>query len=123
MRNLQPYSRLDDSRGTFIGITQNQKWAEVNFIETGRNQVRGNHYHKNTLELFFIISGRIKVNIFDIRKRKKEEFIANKGDIFIVEPFEVHTFETLTDATWINMLSAPLDKDNPDIHYPSQVES
>lgn len=119
MRDLQPYFRYNDFRGPFIGITQNQNWMEVNYIETKKNQIRGKHYHKNTLELFFIISGTVKVNIFNVRGGEKREFIAKKGDIFLIEPFEVHTFKTLTDAAWINMLSSPLDRDSPDM-YPFQ---
>ncbi len=119
MQKLTPYfSRLDE-RGGFLGITQ-ESWAEVNFIETGANQVRGNHYHKETRELFFIVSGEIEVVIDDLNSGEHAEFSFSKGDVFIIEPYEVHTFRTRTDAQWINMLSKAMDPANPDFHQVAQ---
>ena len=115
MRRLSPYTKNMDERGGFLGITRD-RWAEVNFIETGAGQVRGNHFHRETVELFFIVSGEIQITIQNVNSGKKEEFLATKGDIFIVDPMEIHTFHTLSDSQWINMLSHPLDLDNPDFH-------
>jgi dTDP-4-dehydrorhamnose 3,5-epimerase-like enzyme len=115
MQKLSPYITRLDERGGFLGITQ-ERWAEVNFIETQANQVRGNHYHKETRELFFIVSGEIEVVIEDLNSGEHLELSFSKGDIFIIEPFELHTFCTRTDAQWINMLSKPMDQQNPDFH-------
>ena len=119
MQKLSPYFTRLDERGGFLGITQ-EPWAEVNFIETRANQVRGNHYHKETRELFFIVSGEIEVAIDDLNSGEHAEFSFSKGDIFIIEPYEVHTFRTVTDAQWINMLSIPMDPENPDFHQIAQ---
>ena len=119
MRKLPPYFSRFDERGAFLGITQ-EHWAEVNFIETRANQVRGNHYHKETRELFFIVSGEIEVVIDDLNSGEHGEFVFSKGDVFIIEPYEVHTFRTRTDAQWINMLSKPMDPNNPDFHHVAQ---
>ncbi|MBP0014397.1 MAG: cupin domain-containing protein [Roseofilum sp. SBFL] len=115
MQRLSPYMKKHDKRGSFCGITQ-ANWAEVNFIETAANEVRGNHYHKETHELFFIISGEIDIEIKDINSGKCTNLSVSKGDIFIIEPYELHTFRTKTTAQWINMLSQQLDLDNPDFH-------
>jgi mannose-6-phosphate isomerase-like protein (cupin superfamily) len=115
VQKLSPYITRLDERGGFWGITQ-EGWAEVNFIETSAQQVRGNHYHKETRELFFIISGEIEVVIDDLNSGKHLEFSVTKGDVFIIEPFELHTFHTKTDAQWINMLSKPVDQQSPDFH-------
>ncbi|MDJ1185088.1 cupin domain-containing protein [Roseofilum casamattae] len=115
MQRLSPYMEKRDKRGAFCGITR-ENWAEVNFIETAANEVRGNHYHKETRELFFIISGEIDIEIQDISSGKRTNFSVAQGDIFIIDPYELHTFRTKTTAQWINMLSQPLDLDNPDFH-------
>ena len=115
MQKLSPYITRLDERGGFLGITQ-ESWAEVNFIETRANQVRGNHYHKETRELFFIVSGEIEVVIDDLNSGEHLELSFSKGDVFIIEPYEMHTFRTRTDAQWINMLSKPMDPQNPDFH-------
>lgn len=115
MQKLSTYFNKVDERGGFWGITQDS-WAEVNFIETRAEQIRGNHYHKETRELFFIISGEIDVVVDDLNSGKHFELSVSKGDIFIIEPYEVHTFRTKTDAQWINILSKPVDQQNPDFH-------
>ena len=109
-----------DERGGFVGITQDH-WAEVNFIETKALQVRGSHYHKETRELFFIISGEIDIVIDDLVSGKHSEMSVSKGDVFIIEPYEVHTFHTKTDAQWINMLSQPVDPESPDFHHAEKI--
>ncbi|HEY9284230.1 MAG TPA: cupin domain-containing protein [Pyrinomonadaceae bacterium] len=115
MQKLSPYMTRVDERGGFWGITR-ERWAEVNFIETAAQQVRGNHYHKETRELFFIISGEIEVVIDDLNSGEHTEMTVGKGDVFIIEPYELHTFRTKTDAKWLNMLSKPHDERNPDFH-------
>ena len=116
MQILTPYISKRDARGGFLGITQ-EPWAEANFIETTAQQVRGNHYHKETRELFFIVSGEVDVVVDDLRSGEHVEASFSQGDIFIIEPYELHAFHTRTDAQWINMLSQPLDQDNPDFHH------
>jgi len=118
MQFLSPYMQNSDERGSFLGITRD-KWAEVNFIETVANQVRGNHYHKQTRELFFIVTGEIEVIVDNVLSGEHYEFCVRKGDMFIVDPYEMHTFRTRTDAQWINMLSVPLDLKNPDFYRPA----
>lgn len=118
MQKLSPYTRMQDERGGFWGITQ-EPWAEANFIETEAGQVRGNHYHKETRELFFIVSGEIEIMIRDLKSGEHSEMLVGKGDVFIIEPYELHTFRTRTKAQWINMLSKPLDQQNPDFHRTS----
>jgi dTDP-4-dehydrorhamnose 3,5-epimerase-like enzyme len=115
MQKLLPYELVQDERGAFLGITR-ENWAEINFIETRADQIRGGHYHKETRELFLIISGEIDVVVDNIKSGEHIEFAANKGDIFVVEPYELHTFYTRAGAKWINMLSQVLDSQKPDFH-------
>jgi len=115
MQKLSPYIMKVDERGGFWGITQ-EAWAEANFVETAAQQVRGNHYHKQTRELFFIICGKIKIVVDNLHSGEHMEFYATKGDVFIIEPYELHTFYTQEDSQWINMLSKRLDAKAPDFH-------
>lgn len=117
MKRLKPYVIFEDNRGVFLGITHDHIWKEINIIETFANTIRGSHYHKFTTELFYIIEGDIDVEIYNLKDiSQKIEFKAKKGDIFIVEPFEVHTFKVNIDSRWINMLSEILNKEAPDIY-------
>ena len=114
MKKIMPYQISKDKRGFLLGIINSDKWEEINYVETLRNEFRGGHYHKETKELFFIIDGRIEVRIRNIFHGDIESFIVTKGDIFIVEPFELHEFICLENSNWINILSKKMDDKEPD---------
>lgn len=107
---------FSDIRGSFLGVVNEGQWQEVNYIESKAGTVRGNHYHKKTQELFFIISGEIHINVKDVHDKSINEFIAKKGDIFIIEPYEIHTFNILRDSSWINALSLKMCEQDKDIY-------
>lgn len=115
MEHLKLYSINKDARGSFLGITNKYTWGEINYIETFKGVERGNHYHKATKELFYILKGNIHVRIYNLITKEQLIFEATPNMIFIINPYEVHAFETLEDSKWINMLSHKLDETNPDI--------
>lgn len=90
----------------------------MNYIETKGGEIRGGHYHKETRELFFIIDGEIEIDIGNVAGSSTERYVVKKGDIFIVEPFEVHTFRCVTDSRWINVLSKRMNELAQDFHRP-----
>lgn len=116
MKKIKPYLIKQDNRGIFRGIMGDRTWEEVNYVETKKDTIRGNHYHKKTLEAFYIISGKIKISITNLKNKKQKELLVKKGDIFIVDPYELHTFKTLENSSWINMLSERMSDKNKDIH-------
>jgi dTDP-4-dehydrorhamnose 3,5-epimerase-like enzyme len=116
MKRIEPYMRREDARGKLIGLMNEGLWEEFNYLETGAGQVRGNHYHAQTLELFFIIDGEIDIVIV----RPDGEVINDHlvaGDMVLIEPGETHTFYCLTNTRWINFLTHRFDQDNPDLHF------
>lgn len=113
---IKPYFKFKDKRGGITGITQDMVWKEINFITSKKGCVRGNHYHKKTLECFFIIEGKIKVYIENIKTGKKNKFVAKEKCVFIIECFELHKFEILKDSKWVNMLSRPMNSKKHDIY-------
>jgi len=115
MKKVDPYQIREDARGKLIGLMNEGTWEEFNYLETKAGCIRGNHYHKHTRELFFIIEGEIDVEII-----KQDGLIEKKhlvaGDILLIEPKENHTFHCVTATRWINVLSKRFEKNNPDIH-------
>ena len=54
---INSYFQNDDNRGNIYGIINQSNWQEINIISSRKGSVRGGHYHKKTIELFFIIEG------------------------------------------------------------------
>ena len=63
MQMLSPYRQFSDSRGRMLGVINDGQWEEINYIETAASCMRGGHFHRDTRELFLILSGTIKVRI------------------------------------------------------------
>lgn len=119
MKFIKPYFKSEDLRGEILGIAQFDWIKEMNYIQSKAGSIRGGHYHKQTTELFFIIDGLIHVTISNLQGDVQKSVDVSKGDIFIVDPFEVHTFQVLKDSRWLNALSCPMDAKNPDFFYVS----
>lgn len=115
MKLLTPYMTKSDSRGTFTGIINSGSWEEINIITTEAGCVRGGHYHKSTSELFYILSGEIEVEVSKEGCAAETHFVRD-GSIFLVDPYEVHTFRCLTACTWINVLSKKMDESAMDFY-------
>jgi len=113
---ISPYFYFGDDRGKILGISRLKKWKEINYIDSLKGTIRGNHYHKKTLEGFFIIKGKIKVTLMDIKSKLVKEFLVSDGDLFLVRPNTLHTFEVLKDSCWINFLSNTVDQGAKDFY-------
>lgn len=114
---INRYFSYKDERGVIEGLVNFGNWQEINIITSYKNTVRGGHFHKKTKELFYILKGQIKAELYDVNSAdKKETVILKEGDIFLIEPYTLHTFTMLTDSQWINMLSIKNDETSPDIH-------
>lgn len=107
-----------DERGFIYSVIHNGEWREINYVESQKGSVRGGHYHKVTIECFFVIKGAIDVSIENLKTGKREEFKVKAKNVFVIEPFEVHRFQILEDSAWINILSRSMDDHNKDMFRP-----
>lgn len=78
---------------------------QVNFYECKPNVTLGNHYHKQTVEYFFVLDGEIEAN----GKLMKE------GDLFVYHPEQMHTIVSKTDARFMTFLTVPFNSQEPDL--------
>ncbi len=120
IKMIERYFQFEDERGKLEGLINIGNWKELNLISSDKDMTRGNHYHKNTLELFIILSGRINVVCQKIVNGQLASEMTEKevktGDVFLIEPYINHIFYVLEDSQWINALSIPIEQNNPDIY-------
>jgi dTDP-4-dehydrorhamnose 3,5-epimerase-like enzyme len=118
-RRIEKYFQHTDPRGSIVGLLNTGTWHEVNLITSDAGVIRGGHYHKLTEECFLILTGSILVKFrrpVEHGQDVREDVLFHAGDVFVVNPFVEHTFEVLEKATWINLLSIPMDTKNPDFY-------
>ena len=105
MKVLDPEFQHKDERRTLTQLfTSDIK--QVNHYEANQGSILGDHFHKETVEYFFIVSGVVKYN---------GEKLLSKNDLIAVYPEENHTLECLTRVELLSFLTKPFTKENPDL--------
>ena len=106
LKVIKRYFMHKDKRGTLEGLINFGEWKEINLISSLAGIERGKHYHKETLELFIILEGKINVILEKIKDGKlvgsKTERIVKEGDVFLIDPFVNHTFRVLDEVICVD---------------------
>lgn len=63
----------------------------INWAQIPKGRTFATHFHEKMIEVFIIISGRVKAKI------AQEEEILEKGDIVIAMEGQTHSFENISD--------------------------
>lgn len=88
--------------------------AQVNVYEAKKGAILGNHFHKDTIEYFYVIKGTILYN---------EHTMFYRGDLFKVSPPEHHTIEIVSsEASFMTFLTKPYDQKEPDVWEKSLLQ-
>lgn len=105
MKLLYPeFSHIDSRRMLQQLITANIK--QVNYYKAHPGAVLGDHFHKETVEYFFVASGKVAYN---------DEQVMGPGDFFAVYPEENHKLECITEVELLTFLTKEFDKEKPDL--------
>jgi len=116
-RVVSSYMCRTDGRGSMLGITNVGTWKEVNYVTSRAGMVRGNHYHKESHELVFILEGEVEVVLRDVNNAgDMETTILRAGQGIEINTFVLHTMHYLTDTVQISLLDRAFDPSNPDLH-------
>lgn len=120
IKHYSNYFKKEDSRGKIIGLIDQGNWKELNYFSTEPGQVRGNHYHKKTDELFIILKGKLKIQLTRVSvngelEGESKSFTVKQGDVFVIPKMVYHVFNIIEKSEWINGLSLKMDIKFPDI--------
>lgn len=91
---------FNDERGKLVQLVHmGQK--QVNYVFSKGGVFRGNHYHADNIESFYVISGKFQV---DVKKDGMEEsYVFGAGDFFAILPGVMHSFYYIEDTQLIGM--------------------
>lgn len=118
---LTPEFNLENEKGRLTQLVSGG-WNQYNVIISPKGCIRGNHYHKTNKEAFYMIKGKIRL-ILEMDGRK-EEYIFQEQDMFMVSPYQNHTFEYLEDTILVSMydIGVEMDGGKMDIYTLDQTE-
>jgi len=93
-----------DARGEITDIVENVSFDSLTLITSARGAVRGNHFHKETTQYTYILSGSCR---YYSQKPGEavEQATVGKGDLVVSPPS--HAFEALEDSELLAFCKGP----------------
>jgi dTDP-4-dehydrorhamnose 3,5-epimerase-like enzyme len=95
---------FSDSRGKIIDIFSKKNFEHCSIVTFKKNSVRGNHFHKKSIQSAYIINGTFKVISVKVNKKFNyntediENINAKIGDYITHYKFEAHTYKCLSKS-------------------------
>jgi quercetin dioxygenase-like cupin family protein len=100
MKVVHPPCNCRDERGEITDILTKEHIEYVTLITSARGTTRGNHYHKQTVQMVYILDGRMKL-LTQMPGTPVVTTILEKGDLAVTEPLERHAMIALEDAKFM----------------------
>ncbi len=97
---------FEDERGVIRDILILSQIG-ITYISSKKGTVRGNHYHKKTMQYEFILSGSFEYHYKKVEKRGRGKRMLSAGHLVHIHPYEVHTFKALTDGEILSFNFGP----------------
>jgi quercetin dioxygenase-like cupin family protein len=97
---------FSDNRGEITDLLQKENINAVTHITIKKGAVRGNHYHKKTIQWNYVLSGKLKL-VTQFKGKKKKSIIMNKGDLIASEPMESHALVGVTNCEFLVFTKGP----------------
>lgn len=106
---LRPDFNFRDDRGCLVQLVHNG-YTQVNVITTKKGALRGNHYHKQCQEAFYIVTGSVDVTLS--KDNRKETVHFQSGDFFVIPPFTVHSMSYPEECIMIALYDKSVELTN-----------
>lgn len=92
---------FEDDRGAIRDIFTDGGKEAVTVITSVKGAVRGNHYHKRSVQYVFVVSGKLAAYSQKLGEKTIERHMLGAGDLIIHEPNEVHAFVAEEDTVFL----------------------
>ena len=91
---------FEDTRGSLTQLVH-EGFAQVNVLITKKGVTRGGHYHKKSVEAFYVVSGSVEVTA--AYENEVKQYVFRKGDFFEVHPYVIHSMFFEEDCIMVQM--------------------
>ena len=97
---------FEDNRGVIKDLLTKEPIDAVTHITSKKGTVRANHYHKETYQWTYVLSGKINY-YYKKNNEPKENIVLTKGQLILSEPNEAHTLLAMEDSELIVFTRGP----------------
>lgn len=95
-----------DERGVITDLLQDETIDAVTLITFEKGAVRANHYHKETFQWNYVLSGTIKL-VTQLPDQEKIETIMQKGEFIVTVPNESHALMAVESSELLVLTKGP----------------
>jgi dTDP-4-dehydrorhamnose 3,5-epimerase-like enzyme len=109
-----PQKRLIQPRGELALIEDGMPFKHLGYfsLRRGRGFYRGGHYHREKVEHFYVISGKLLVQLVDLDTKEKSEVRLIEGQRVTIYPNCAHRFRAEEDAQVIEYFDSLYDPED-----------
>ncbi len=101
-----------DRRGTIMDIFVREPYEHCVIVYSNKGSVRGNHFHKKSLQSDFMLFGRMQAYGRKQGSKKIEKFVVKQNDVTYWEKGEAHEFIALEKCAFLSFVNGPRGGDN-----------
>lgn len=106
MKKIKTKINFKDNRGIIMDLLEKKNINAITLITQNKGKVRGNHYHKKTIQWNYLLKG--KILIVAVKNGKKSKIILNKkGDLVETTKKEFHAIKALKNAEYLVFTQGP----------------
>jgi len=106
MIKIKKKINFQDKRGVIVDLIEKTSINAITYITQKKNSIRGNHYHKKTIQWTYILSGKV-VLVTKKNNKKKIKIIMKKGDLILTEKNEQHAIKALCNSEMLIFTKGP----------------
>ena len=106
MKKIKIKINHKDSRGVIIDLLEKKKINAITYITQKKGKIRGNHFHKKTIQWNYLIKGKIKI-VTKKRNRGEQEMILSRGDLVVTSSNESHAIKAIEYSEYLVFTQGP----------------
>jgi dTDP-4-dehydrorhamnose 3,5-epimerase-like enzyme len=95
---------FQDERGLIIDVVENTPFEHATIIYTKKGAMRGNHYHKESIQYLFVIKGKIRAFTQKVGEDEVRIDFLEENDLIVHEPLEAHAYIAEEDTIFLVLI-------------------
>ena len=96
-----------DARGSIRDILDNVPLNSITILTSKKGVIRGNHYHKKTVQWTYLLSGSVRYFARPVKGGQTRSAVLKPGDLAVSLPWEAHTVVALEDCEFLAIAKGP----------------
>ena len=106
MKKIKTKINFRDHRGVIIDLIEKKKINAITYITQKKGKIRGNHFHKKTIQWNYLLNGKIKI-ITKIKNKPIKSIILKKGDLVVTTIKESHAIFAIKNSEYLVFTQGP----------------